>query len=81
MKDLITFNNNIYQQGGGVATGSPLVPALARMVMVQLENTIVHKLKGHLCFWKRYVEDTLTIVNLIQDGRFKKAPTPTSFFL
>ena len=74
------FNNNIHQQRRGVATGSPPGPVLARIIMVEIENTIVHKLKSHLCFWKCYVEDTLTIVNLIQDGRVKKAPTPTSFF-
>ena len=31
--------------------------------MVELENAIVRKLKSHLRFWKRHVDDTLTIVN------------------
>ena len=31
--------------------------------MVELENAIVRKLKSHLLFWKRHVDDTLTIVN------------------
>ena len=30
--------------------------------MVELENSIVPKLNSHLCFWKRYVDDPLTIV-------------------
>ena len=63
-----------------MATRSPLGPILARIIIVEPENTIVHQLKSYLCFWNRYVGDTLTIVNLIQDGRVKKAPIPTSFF-
>ena len=71
MKDLITlctknvpftFNNEIYQQRDGVAMGSPLGPILAGIIMVELENSIVPKLNSHLQFWKRYVDDTLTIV-------------------
>ena len=71
MKDLITlstknvpftFNNEIYQQRDGVAMGSPLGPVLAGIIMVELENSIVPKLNSHLQFWKRYVDDTLTIV-------------------
>ena len=30
--------------------------------MVELENSIVPKLISHLRFWKRYADDTLTIV-------------------
>ena len=58
MKDLITlvnvsftFNNNIYQQKDGVAMGSPLGPVFARIIMVELENSIVPKLNSHLRFW------------------------------
>ena len=71
MKDLITictknvlftFYNDIYQQRDGVAMGSLLGPVLAGIIMVELENSIVPKLNSHLRFWKRYVDDTLTIV-------------------
>ena len=41
---------------------SPLGPVLAGIIMVELENSIVPKLNSHLQFWKRYVDDTLTIV-------------------
>ena len=70
MKDLITlctknvpftFNNEIYQQRDDVAMRSPLGPVLAEIIMVELENSIVSKLNSHLQFWKRYVDDTLTI--------------------
>ena len=59
---LFTFNNEIYQQRDGVAMGSSLGPLLAGITMVELENPIVPKLNSHLHFWKRYVDDTLTIV-------------------
>ena len=42
--------------------GSPLGLVLARIIMVELENSIIPKLNNHSCFWKRYVGDTLTIV-------------------
>ena len=57
-----TFNNNMHQQRNGSAMGSPLGPVLARIIMVELENSIVPKLNSHWHFWKRYVDDTLTIV-------------------
>ena len=57
-----TFSNGIYQQKDGVAIGSPLGPALAGIMLVELANSIAPKLNSHLCFWKLYVEDTLTIV-------------------
>ena len=69
MKDLITlftknvlftFNNDMYQQRNGVAMGSPLGPAFAGIIMVELENSIVSELNSYLRFWKRYVDDTLT---------------------
>ena len=54
--------NDIYQQRDGVAMRSPLRTVLAGFIVVELENAIVHKLKSHLRFWKRHVDDTLTIV-------------------
>ena len=69
MKDVITlftkngpftFNNDMYQQRNGVAMGSPLEPAFAGIIMVELENSIVPKLNSYLRFWKRYVDYTLT---------------------
>ena len=56
-----TFNDDIHQQRDGVAMGSPLGPVLAGIIMVELENSIVPKMNSHLRFWKRYVDDTLTI--------------------
>ena len=52
----------IYQHRDSVAMGYPLGSILAGIIMVELENSIVPKLNSHLRFWKRYVDDTLTIV-------------------
>ena len=56
-----TFNNDIHQQRD-VAMEAPLGPVLAEIIMVELENSIVPKLNCNLHFWKRYVDNTLTIV-------------------
>ena len=71
MKDLLllckknvpfTFENDMYQHIDGVAMGSPLGPVLAGIIMVELEKCLVPELKDHLCFWKRYVDNTSTFV-------------------
>ena len=43
-----TFNNEFYIQNDGVAMGSPQGPILALTFMVELENTLVPKLKQHI---------------------------------
>ena len=42
--------------------GSPLGPILAGIVMVELENTRIPKLKQHIKNWRRYVDDTFVYV-------------------
>ena len=39
----------------------PLGPVIAG-IMVELENTLVSRLKNYLLFWKRYFDDTLCFV-------------------
>ena len=36
-----TFGGNIYVQNDGVAMGSPLVPVLANIFMVELERSVI----------------------------------------
>ena len=43
-----TFNNEFYIQNDGVAMGSPQGAILALTFMVELENTLVPKLKQHI---------------------------------
>ena len=38
--------------------GTPLGPLLADIYMVELENTLVPKLKQHIKNWRHYVDDT-----------------------
>ena len=57
-----SFNGSIYLQKDGVAMCSPLGSVLAGIIMVELERTIVPRLCGHLKYWKRYVDDTITFV-------------------
>ena len=58
--------------------GSPLGPVYhgyiqsIRIIMVELEDSIVPKLDSHLQFWKRYVDDTLTVV---KEGSINKKST------
>ena len=56
------FNYIIYQQCDGVAMGSPLEPVLAGIFKVDLERTLVPKLTEHMNPWKRYVNETISII-------------------
>ena len=57
-----TFDGKVYQQTDGVCMGSPLGPVLANVFMVHLEETIVPKLEDSMPEWRRYVDDTFTVV-------------------
>ena len=57
-----TFDGKIYRQSDGVCMGSPLGPVLANVFMVDLEETIVPQLQTLMPTWRRYVDDTLTLV-------------------
>ena len=57
-----TVNNEIYMRNDEVAIGSPLGLILAGISMVELENTLVLKLKQNIKNWRRYVDDTFVYV-------------------
>ena len=52
------FDGEIYTQIDGVTMGSPLVPLLANIFVISLEEKVLPKVSNYLCYWKRYVEDT-----------------------
>ena len=57
-----TFDGKTYTQTDGVCMGSPLGPVLANAFMVHLEETIVPQLGDKMKTWRRYVDDTFTVV-------------------
>ena len=57
-----TLDGKIYQQTDGVCMGSPLGPVLANVFMVHLEESIVPDLETIMPAWRRYVDDTFTLV-------------------
>ena len=57
-----TIEGKVYQQTDGVCMGSPLGPVLANVLMVHLEETIAPRLQDAMPEWRRYVDDTFTVV-------------------
>ena len=57
--------------------GSPSGPVLARIIIVELENSIAPKLNSNLHFWKRCVDDTLTI---LKEGSINRVLQLLNFF-
>ena len=58
-----TFNGMIYMQVDGVVIGSPLGPVLADIFMIELEKAILPELTEFIKHWKRYVDDTISLLN------------------
>ena len=60
-EQLFQFNGALYEQTDGVAMGSPLGPLLANVFMTHIEEKLEREGKL-LSFYRRYVDDTLTIM-------------------
>ena len=56
------FNDEIYTQIDGLAMGSSLVPLLANIFMMSLEEKVLPKVSNYLRYWKHYVDDTFAYV-------------------
>lgn len=52
-----TFINEIHLQNDGVAMVSSLGPTLEGIFLIELENTLVLKLRQHVQNWRRYEDD------------------------
>ena len=59
-----TFRDVVYLQTDGVAMGSPLQPVLAGIFMFHSERSLVPLLTAALRFWRRYVDDTITVIKI-----------------
>ena len=57
-----TFDGNIYIQNDGVAMGSPLVPVLANIFLVELELSVIPTLMDKMKCWARCVDDTVCYI-------------------
>ena len=57
------MNNFIYRKIG-VAMGSPWGPIIVGTFMVELERNLLPTLSQYLTSWKRYVDGTISYVNV-----------------
>ena len=59
-----SFDNNIYIQNDGVATGPPLGPILTNIFMVEFERSVIPGLANKLNNWRRCVDDTICVIKV-----------------
>ena len=57
-----SYNQDTYIQKDGAAMGYHLGPVLAGIFMENLKRSLVPKLHVYLNFWRRYVDDTITVI-------------------
>lgn len=62
------FEGKFYNQNQGLAMGNPLSPIIADIVMSELQNNCIEKLSFDLPFFKRYVDDIITMVPEGKEG-------------
>ena len=65
-----TFKGRFYEQQEGVAMGSPISPIVANLYMEDLETKAIQSAPNPPSFWRRFVDDTLTIMKSSQVESF-----------
>ena len=60
-----TFRDIVWLQTDGTTRGSPLGLVLTRTFMVYLERSVVRLFAAELSFQKRYMDDTITFLNIV----------------
>ena len=63
-----------YQQLEGTAMGSPISPIIANLFLEDLETKALSSSPHPPSMWKRYVDDTLTIINRDHKDAFSGPP-------
>ena len=65
-----TFKGRFYKQQEGAAMGSPISPIVANLYMEDLETKAIQSAQNPPSFWRRFVDDTLTIMKSPQIESF-----------
>ena len=59
-----SYKGIVYQQCNRVATGSLLGTMLTGTFIVHLKRTLIPTLTEHMNTWKRYIDDTVSIIKV-----------------
>ena len=65
-----SFQGRLYQQTEGAAMGSPFSPIVANLFMEDLEVHAIRTSPTPLTLWKRFVDDTFTIIKKADRNSF-----------
>ena len=65
-----TFQYRLYEQQEGAAMGSPISPIVANLFMEDFEKKAIESSPHPPCFWRRFVDDTFTIIYTAHKERF-----------
>ena len=65
-----TIKGRLYKQQEGAAMGSPISPIVANLYMEDLETKAIQSAPNPPSFWRRFVDDTLTIMKSLQVESF-----------
>ena len=65
-----TFKGRFYEQKEGTAMGSPISPVVANLYMEDLETKALQSAQNPPSFWRRFVDDTLTILKSSNTDEF-----------
>ena len=66
------YNGSIYEQREGAAMGSPVSAVIANLYMETFEERAIESTPSKPKIWKRYVDDTFTILNRDRVDSFLK---------
>ena len=69
-----TFKGMFYEQQEGAAMGSPISPNVANLYMEDLETRAIQSAQNPPSFWRRFVDDALTIMKSSQVESFQIMP-------